>query len=454
MARELLVIGGGGGPRSLRSSQGPPALKDPSRRGVPRSLPSADFNKKQQHQQQHQQRFKSCSSPMHAPFLLLLLLLLLQLSSACCSMLRHGQQPKASPAFQLPPFRRPNSSSSSSSAARSDVGVVASQADSALANDPAAAAAAAAAKSDLPVPVVLLLGPPCSGKGTLCQELQHLLPVAHVSSGDELRRLTKAAAAAADPAADSAAAAAAEEGAGAFPKDVVEAVGQRMRQGLLVDDELMVRVLQHRLRAAAAEPLPSQQQRTPQLLLLDGFPRNAQQVSLLHAMGAWPVAVLLLSASTSCLLKRVSQRIIDPQTGVVYGPLKPPPPALLEALKGAPQGAPQGVSGIDAQGHTQGLHGKREDDSPEVLIRRIQTYNETLPGILQALKAGGAPPGERASEGGPRGPPPVIIEVDASRHIKEVIKDAFEALKDLPSMKGAPVDEGPFRGPQRGPSSE
>ncbi|KAL8448023.1 hypothetical protein Emed_004022 [Eimeria media] len=408
--------------------------------------------------QQQQQRVRSFSSSMHAA-LLLLLLLLLQLSSACCSTLRHGHQPSASPAFQLPPVHTPSSSSrsssSSSSAAHSGMGVIASpeaQGASAVAHDPAAAAtaAAAAAKGDMRVPVVLLLGPPCSGKGTVCQELQQMLPVAHVSSGDELRRLTKAAvaAAAADAAADPSAAAAAEGAAAAFPKEVVEAVGQRMRQGLLVDDELMVQVLQHRLRAAAAEPLPSQQQRTPQLLLLDGFPRNAQQVSLLHEMGAWPVAVLLLSASTSCLLKRVSQRIIDPKTGVVYGPLKPPPPELLEALKGGPQGAPQDGSGGDSQGPSQGLSGKREDDSPEVLLRRINTYNDALPGILEALRTGGA------SEGGPRGPPPVVLEVDASRHIKDVIKDAFEALKDLLNMKGAPVEGGSFRGPPRGPSSE
>lgn len=243
-------------------------------------------------------------------------------------------------------------------------------------------------ETPLPVPVVLLLGPPCSGKGTVCQELQQQMPVAHLSSGEELRRLMKAAAAE-----GTAATAAAAE----FPIEVLKAVGERMRSGLLVEDTLVAQVLQHRLLSAVSKPMQQQQQMVlPQLLLLDGFPRTAEQVALLHKMGAWPVAVLLLSAPMECLLKRLSTRLVDPSTGIVYGPERPPP----ASLKASPP---------------QGAH--REDDSIDILQRRIAVYNDSLPGIMDALKKGS--------------PTPSILEIDASKHVDEVTKDAVKAVRPL-----------------------
>ncbi|KAL8426119.1 hypothetical protein Efla_000111 [Eimeria flavescens] len=359
--------------------------------------------------------------------LLLLLLLLLQLHAACCWVLRHTDASDSS-AAQTP--------GSSSSSGRPSDGSRAPAATAALGPLAAARTAAAAAREGgLPVPVVLLLGPPCSGKGTLCQKLQQQLPVAHVSSGDELRRLTRAAAAkaAAAAAAETGAAAAADTAAAAdeLPAEMVDAVARKMREGQLVNDELVAQLLQHRLRAAATEPVQQkqqqrEQQQMPELLLLDGFPRTAAQVSLLRDMGAWPVAVLLLSAPASCLVNRVSQRIIDPETGAVYGPQNPPPPALLEALRRAHQGVPPG--GAPEQGSPQKKLGMREDDSPEILMKRIETYEANLAGILKALQTGGGAPQEGSEA---PFPPPMIFEVDAGRHIDLVVADADDALREL-----------------------
>lgn len=113
-------------------------------------------------------------------------------------------------------------------------------------------------------------------------------------------------------------------------------------------------------------------------------------------------AVLLLSASTECLLQRLSTRLVDPSTGIVYGPERPPP----ASLRGAPQGA------------------QREDDAIDVMYRRIRVYNEALPAILQALNTG-------TSHGGPLGPPPGILEVDASRHVDDVTQEALKVVGPL-----------------------
>ncbi|OEH76675.1 putative adenylate kinase [Cyclospora cayetanensis] len=239
------------------------------------------------------------------------------------------------------------------------------------------------------------------GKGTVCQELQQKLAAAHVSTGDELRRITQVAEEA-EKHACSAAAAATGSVAG-FPIEVIQAVGQRMREGLLVEDALVAQVLQHRLSAAAREPLRQHQTEAvlPQVLLLDGFPRTAAQVSMLQQMGAWP----------EYLLPRLAGRLVDPSTGTIYGPHRPPPTTMSEELQAA----------------------KREDDSSHIFHRRILTYNDCLPSILEALKTGR--------------PAPKVIEVDATRHIDDVTKDSLEALQSLLSDQGCGAHEASLRSP-------
>ena len=117
-------------------------------------------------------------------------------------------------------------------------------------------------------------------------------------------------------------------------------------------------------------------------------------------------AVLLLSAPTERLLQRLKGRITDPKTGIIYGPHRPPPASLL----GGPQGGPPGAH--------------REDDAIDVLQKRIKTYEEGLAPILNALRGEGP-------QGAPRGPPPQIVEIDASRHVDDVTRDALAAVKPL-----------------------
>eukprot|EP00168_Porphyra_purpurea_P008473 TRINITY_DN2072_c0_g1_i1.p3 TRINITY_DN2072_c0_g1~~TRINITY_DN2072_c0_g1_i1.p3 ORF type:complete len:244 (+),score=80.72 TRINITY_DN2072_c0_g1_i1:397-1128(+) len=132
---------------------------------------------------------------------------------------------------------------------------------------------------------IIIAGAPASGKGTQCERLTDTYGCVHLSTGDMLRAAVKAG----TPLGKSAAAA--------------------MDAGRLVPDAVVIGMIVERLgQADCAE----------RGWLLDGFPRTGAQAAALEAAGVVPDAVLTLDVGVDTLVRRVTGRRSDPETGKVY----------------------------------------------------------------------------------------------------------------------------------------
>jgi adenylate kinase len=123
--------------------------------------------------------------------------------------------------------------------------------------------------------LVVVLGPPGSGKGTQCRELSRTLGVAHVSTGDALRDEMRR-------------------------RSTLGIQAARFVEGgLLVPDELVVEVT-----TAALARCPA-----PAGVLLDGFPRTEVQAALLDELGFGTVRLAIaLVVPRVALLERLRAR--------------------------------------------------------------------------------------------------------------------------------------------------
>lgn len=101
---------------------------------------------------------------------------------------------------------------------------------------------------------ILLFGMPGSGKGTLGAVLGQLPFMVHVSSGEIFRKLPKY---------------------GRFGQEIVRFTSQ----GILVPDELTVRIWRHHMNILELQELLL---REKHILVLDGLPRNYRQAEILN----------------------------------------------------------------------------------------------------------------------------------------------------------------------------
>ena len=177
--------------------------------------------------------------------------------------------------------------------------------------------------------IVILLGAPGSGKGTIASRLAGEDPaVRHVSSGDLLR----GAIAAGTPAG-------------------VEAKAY-MDKGQLVPDALVVAMIGDVIAA----------EKTAETMLLDGFPRNVAQAEALERSGAKVRSAVLVDVPDEIIADRIAGRRTCPKCKAGY-PVKAPPPK---------------VEGIcDKCGAALTV---RKDDNPETVRDRLVVYHrETEP---------------------------------------------------------------------------
>jgi adenylate kinase len=181
--------------------------------------------------------------------------------------------------------------------------------------------------------LVVLLGAPGSGKGTIAGRLVTSdRAFRHVSSGDLLRDAVKR-----------------QTPAGR------EADGF-MKRGLLVPDVLIARLMAE-LVAEVNESCT---------LLLDGFPRTVEQARMLDEMaaggGAQFQAVVLLEVGDEVLVERIAGRRHCPTCDRGYHVTKIPPK----------------LAGVcDGCGTTLAV---RKDDNPETVKNRLDVYREqTMP---------------------------------------------------------------------------
>lgn len=177
---------------------------------------------------------------------------------------------------------------------------------------------------------IVFLGPPGAGKGTQAAQLAVELGVPHLSTGDLLR----AAVAARTPLG-------------------LEAEGY-IASGGLVPDELVLRILQDRLREPDAQAG----------YLLDGFPRNLAQAEALETFA--PVdTVISLEISPDRLVHRLSERRICPKCQAVYN-LSTKPPKVA------------GRCDYDGTPLVQ-----RPDDRAEAVTQRLKVYAEQTAPLLE-----------------------------------------------------------------------
>ena len=177
--------------------------------------------------------------------------------------------------------------------------------------------------------IVILLGAPGSGKGTVAGKLaSENANLKHVSSGDLLR------------------------GAVAKGTDAGREAKGYMESGNLVPDALIARMIKDVVAETTGDVT----------MLLDGFPRNLAQAKILEEMGAPVKGAILIDVPDSIIQDRIAGRRTCPKCKAGYHVRNLPPK----------------VEGVcDVCGEKLVI---RKDDNPETVKDRLVVYHrETEP---------------------------------------------------------------------------
>ena len=189
--------------------------------------------------------------------------------------------------------------------------------------------------------ILVLMGPPGSGKGTQGARISELYGIPRISTGDTLREM-----------------AAAGTPLGLEAK-------KYSSQGLLVPDEIVVGLIKERIQADDCR----------KGFILDGFPRTVPQAEALDAMlqaaGREVNKVLNFEVDEEELVLRLSGRRVCTQCGATYH-VKFMPPKV------------EGV--CDACG---GRLEQRADDAPESVRRRLVEYVQKTAPVLDYYRQKG-----------------------------------------------------------------
>jgi adenylate kinase len=169
--------------------------------------------------------------------------------------------------------------------------------------------------------IVMLMGPPGSGKGTQSARIAERYSVPHVSTGDTLRAAVKAG------------------------TPLGRQVAETLASGGLVGDALMTELVRERLSAPD----------TAAGCILDGFPRTAAQAAVLDTMlDPAALIVVLLVASDEDIIRRLASRRICDACAITQ--------SIQDDTEG--EGCP----------YCGGNLVRRPDDHPETVRRRLATY--------------------------------------------------------------------------------
>lgn len=182
--------------------------------------------------------------------------------------------------------------------------------------------------------VLLLFGPPGSGKGTQSQKITSWLGIPAISTGDMLR---------------------AEISSGTA---LGKAAASIMANGGLVGDDLVNRMLADRVSRPDCE----------KGFLLDGYPRTVEQAEFLDQLIAErrldkPI-ILHLDVPLDALVGRLTSRRQCPVCKRIYNLLQQPPKS-------------PGICDDDGT-----LLSTRKDDTEDVVKERIRTYNDVTRPVL------------------------------------------------------------------------
>ncbi|MCU4752849.1 adenylate kinase [Halobacteria archaeon AArc-curdl1] len=176
-------------------------------------------------------------------------------------------------------------------------------------------------------PRILILGAPGAGKGTQSAKIADYFDIEHITTGDALRSNKE--------------------------MDIshlgleYDTPGEYMDQGELVPDAVVNAIVDEALSSADG-------------FILDGYPRNLEQVEELEEMTDLDI-VIALDVSEEELVHRLTGRRMDPETGDIYHVEYNPPedPEVEDRLV------------------------QREDDTEETVRERLRVYDENTAAVLE-----------------------------------------------------------------------
>ncbi len=187
---------------------------------------------------------------------------------------------------------------------------------------------------------ILLLGAPGSGKGTQAKRLAERYKVLHISTGEILREAV------------------------ADETELGKQAKEAMDKGELVSDEIVVSILEERLRSP----------NTKRGFILDGYPRNNPQAQELDNRLGWmgkPLQLALyFDVSEDVLVKRLTGRLTCGECGEIYNTYFSPP----------------AKRGICDQCGAKELE-KRTDDNKQTVAVRLRAYNRETAPLVNYFKA-------------------------------------------------------------------
>ncbi len=184
--------------------------------------------------------------------------------------------------------------------------------------------------------VIILLGPPGSGKGTQAVQITNELDIPHISTGDLFRYNIK-------------------------NNTALGKEAQRyMDAGKLVPDSLVLNMLADRVS----------QEDCANGYLLDGFPRTIAQAQAFVADAN--LLIFNLSVSDELIIQRISGRLVCKECGRVYNKYFTPPKSEKHC------------------DHCNGEVYQRSDDQPEVVQERLKVYHEQTKPLIGFYESKGA----------------------------------------------------------------
>ncbi len=191
--------------------------------------------------------------------------------------------------------------------------------------------------------IIVMLGAPGSGKGTVAKLLTETLNIEHISTGDMFREEIKSG------------------------SELGKELENYMADGKLVPDDVVIRILDERLSRPTAQ----------NGVVLDGFPRTKIQAEhlkeLLKAKGKKiDVAIQLNIPDEDIIYRTVKRRICsNKDCGAIYN---------LEFNKPKQEGICD-ICGSELY--------RREDDNEETVKRRIDTYHKRSEPIIKYFEEEG-----------------------------------------------------------------
>ena len=149
-------------------------------------------------------------------------------------------------------------------------------------------------KNDAPrrPPRVILLGPPGSGRSTQAKIIAQRFGLVHVCTRTLIKNEIKR------------------------KPELAHVITKCMNDGKLVPESIVIPLIEQRLKESDCRVNG---------WVLDGFPQNEAQINLLKSLKITPSLVCMFEQPESETMRRLLNRRIDPETGIVYNMEVAPP---------------------------------------------------------------------------------------------------------------------------------